>query len=223
MIINNLFRLFFPKYCAACFKPIIGLEDELCVRCENNLIYDPTPAQKELKKALRGRVNIEQSGYLFDFTKKDDVQDILHSIKYQKQKKLAVYLAEKLAVKLGPTFFKKIDGILPVPLHQRKLKMRGFNQSESIARGIKNITSIPVKNGYLLRKKFTESQTNKNRWERWENVKHAFELMNQEAWNSKHILLVDDVFTTGATLEACVKTIQEKVSCKCSILTLAKA
>ena len=151
------------------------------------------------------------------------MQQILHSIKYQNQKKLAVYIAEQLAIKLGDEFFQEIDSIIPVPLHPKKLKIRGFNQSDLIAQGIQNIRPIPIDSRSLQRKEYTESQTNKNRLERWNNVNTAFEVVNYEALEKKHILLIDDVFTTGATLEACIKTIQNKADCKCSIITLARA
>ena len=151
------------------------------------------------------------------------MQQVLHSIKYQNQKKLAIYIAEQLAIKLGDEFFQEIDSIIPVPLHPKKLKLRGFNQSNVIAQGIQNIRSTPIDPHSLQRKEYTESQTNKTRLERWNNVNTAFELVNYEALKKKNILLVDDVFTTGATLETCIKTIQNKADCKCSIITLARA
>ena len=136
---------------------------------------------------------------------------------------MAIYIAEQLAIKLGDEFFQEIDSIIPVPLHPKKLKLRGFNQSNLIAQGIQNIRSIPIDPHSLQRKEYTESQTNKTRLERWNNVNTAFELVNYEALKKKNILLVDDVFTTGATLETCIKTIQNKADCKCSIITLARA
>ena len=134
-----------------------------------------------------------------------------------------MYLAEQLAIKLGDGFFQEIDSIIPVPLHPKKLKIRGFNQSNLIAKGIQNISSTPIDSQSLQRIEFTESQTNKNRLERWDNVNTAFKVVNDEAFKGKHILLVDDIFTTGATMEACIKTIQNKMDCKCSVITLAKA
>ena len=223
MLIHNILNLFFPKLCGACSKPIINPKDELCLRCEINLIYESHPNTREIQKALRGRIEVEKAAFFIDFTSQEGIQQILHSIKYQNQKKLAIYLAEQLAIKLGNEFFQAINSIIPVPLHPKKLKIRGFNQSDLIAKGIQNISSIPVDYNNLQRIEFTESQTNKNRLERWDNVNTAFELINKEALKGKHILLVDDVFTTGATLETCIKTLKNKVDCRYSIITLAKA
>jgi len=223
MLIHNILNLFFPKICGACSRPVINPKDELCLKCEIHLIYESHPNTRKIQKALRGRVKVEKAAFFIDFTKKEGIQQILHSIKYQNQKKLALFLAEQLAIKLGDGFFQGINSIIPVPLHPKRLKIRGFNQSNLIAKGLQNIRSIPIDSNSLQRVEFTESQTNKNRLERWDNVNTAFEVINNEALKGKHILLVDDVFTTGATLEACIKTLKNKVDCRCSIITLAKA
>ena len=219
----NILNLFFPKHCGACSKLVINTKDELCLKCELNLIHESDPDTNKIQKALRGRVEIEKGVFFIDFTKKEGVQNILHSIKYQNQKKLAIYIAEQLALKLGAVFFQEFDSIIPIPLHRKKLKIREFNQSDFIAEGIHNIHNIPIERNCLKRIKNTSSQTNKNRLERWNNVKSAFKTNNPDKLKGKHILLVDDVFTTGATLEACINTIKEQATCKCSILTLAKA
>jgi ComF family protein len=223
MILNNILNLFFPKLCGACSKPIINCADELCLNCEIHLVYESNPNTTKIIKDLRGRVQIEKGVFFIDFTKKEGVQQVLHSIKYQNQKKLAIYLAEELANKLGAEFFETIDVLIPVPLHPNKFKIRGFNQADLIATGIHNSFKIPIDTQSLQRKVFTESQTKKNRLERWKNVQNAFYVSDKNSLNKKHILLLDDVFTTGATLEACIKTLQKEVDCKCSILTLARA
>ncbi len=180
---HNILNLFFPKHCGACSKLVINTKDELCLKCELNLIHESEPDTNKIQKALRGRVEIEKGAFFIDFTKKEGVQNILHSIKYQNQKKLAIYIAE----------------------------------------GIHNIHKIPNEPDRLIRIKNTSSQTNKNRLERWDNVKSAFKTNNADKIKGKHILLVDDFFTTGATIEACIKTLQKQAACKCSILTLARA
>lgn len=223
MLLNNILNLFFPKLCGACSKIMVNPTDELCLKCELHLIHESQPNKYKINQQLRGRVEIERSVFFIDFTKREGVQQVLHSIKYQNQKQLAIYMAEELAKKLGHTFFADIDLLIPVPLHPKKRKIRGFNQSELIAIGIQNVTTINIDTDSLQRKIFTETQTKKNRLERWKNVCDAFELINKTALKNKHILFIDDVFTTGATLEACIKEVKNKVKCKCSILTLARA
>ena len=223
MLLNNILNLFFPKLCGSCSKMIVNPKDALCIKCEIDLIHESQPNKKKIQEALRGRVEIEKGAIFIDFTKKEGVQQLMHSIKYQNQKNLAIYMAEELAVKLGDDFFEGIDLIIPVPLHPKKLKIRGFNQSYLIAKGIQNIRKTNIDCHSLQRIVFTESQTKKNRLARWKNVSTAFELVNKKTLYKKHLLIIDDVFTTGATLEACIKTIKKEVDCKCSILTLARA
>ena len=211
---HNILNLFFPKHCGACSKLVINTKDELCLKCELNLTHESDPDTNKIQKALRGKVEIEKRRGVIDFTQKEGDQNILHSIKYQNQKKLAIYIAEQLALKLGAAFFQEFDSMIPIPLHRKKLKIRGFNQSDLIAKGIHNIHKIPVEPDRLIRIKNTSSQTNKKRLERWGNVKSAFKLDNTDKLKGKHILLVDDVFTTGATIEACIKTLQKQAACK---------
>jgi ComF family protein len=223
MFICAIYNLFFPKICGACSKLTIKFEDELCLRCELQLLNLAEPNANKIAKELKGRVEIEKGVYLFDFSKKERVQEILHSIKYKKNKKLGSYIAEQMARKLGDFFFEDVDILLPIPLHPKKEKIRGYNQAELIAKGIYKFIPIEINLTSLKRTIFTDSQTNKNRMERWENVQNAFEVRNKKKLDSKHILLIDDVFTTGATLEACIKTLKREVNCKYSILTIARA
>ena len=222
MIINNFISLFFPKICGACYNIILN-DDELCVECDVNLIYKSKPTTNKIQKVFKGKLKIEKSAFLIDFNKKERIQKALHSIKYKNKKKLAIYIAEELTLKLGLDFFQDINCIIPVPLHTKKIKHRKFNQSDLIAKGIQNITSIPIYSKCITRIKQTESQTNKNRIERIQNVKDAFKVVNVESIKNKHILIVDDVFTTGATLESCIKYLQKKANCMCSIITLDQA
>lgn len=211
MFICTIYNLFFPKMCGACSKLTIRFEDELCLRCELQLLYLAEPNANKIAKELKGRVKIEKGVYLFDFSKKERVQEILHSIKYKKNKKL------------GSFFFEDIDILLPIPLHPKKEKIRGYNQAELIAKGINKFIPMEVNLTSLKRTIFTDSQTNKNRMERWENVQNAFEVRNKKKLENKHLLLIDDVFKTGATLEACKQTLKREVNCRYSILTIARA
>ena len=115
-----------------------------------------------------------------------------------------------MARKLGVFFFEDVDILLPIPLHPKKEKIRGYNQAELIAKGIYKFIPIEINLTSLKRTIFTDSQTNKNRMERWENVQNAFEVRNKKKLDNKHILIIDDVFTTGATLEACIKNAQTR-------------
>ena len=162
----------------------------------------------------------QKRGFFYWFYKERGCPKHSSFHKISKSKKLAIYIAEQLALKLGAAFFQEFDSIIPIPLHRKKLKIRGFNQSDFIAEGIHN---IPIERNFLKRIKNTSSQTNKNRLEHWNNEKSAFKIDNTDKLKGKHILLIDDVFTTGATIEACIKTLQKQSACKCSILTLAWA
>ncbi len=112
MLFNNILNLFYPKLCGACSSIIINCADELCLNCEIHLLYESGPNTTKIKKALRGRAEREDGVFFIDFTKKEGVQQVLHSIKYQNQKKLAIYLAEEFTKKLGATFFETIDVLI---------------------------------------------------------------------------------------------------------------
>lgn len=224
MILNTLLNFFLPKICGSCSKILTDPTDYLCIACELQLIANCKPDYIYIKEVFKGRVHLHNSVYFIDFNKKGAIQKVMHNIKYKNQQKLALYLSEQLIKKVPTDFFKNIDLLIPVPLHKKKEKERGYNQSLLIAQGIQKIYTIPINTTILTRKLQTESQTTKSKLNRWKNVKNAFTLENNLLLNKKHILLIDDVFTTGATIEACIKTIQANTeACKCSILTIARA
>jgi len=159
------------------------------------LIHKSQPNKKKIQEALRVRVEIEKGAFFIAFTKKEGVKKLMHSVKNQNHKNLAIYMAEELAEKLGDDFFKGIDLIIPVPLYPKKLKIRGFNQSHLIAKGIQNIRKTNIDCHSLQRIVFTESQTKKNRLELWKNESTTFELVNKKNLYKKCLLIIDDVFT----------------------------
>ncbi|MBT4217529.1 MAG: ComF family protein [Flavobacteriales bacterium] len=149
---------------------------------------------------------------------------MIHALKYEENKEVGIYLGEQIAYEIESSqFFNSIDYIIPVPLHPKKEKIRGYNQSLYIAKGIKEILKIKIDSKSLQRKVNTESQTKKNKYSRWENVGQVFELIDKNRLSNKHILLVDDVVTTGSTLESCIETLQQTEGIKVSIVTIALA
>lgn len=225
-MLNDFFNLIFPKRCFACFNALLKHEKLICTACQyhlpkTNFHLDP---QNKVYKVFWGRVNIEQASSYYFFSKGNKVQNLLHHIKYKKATAVAEKIGELYAFELTNEgdFLNKIDLIIPVPLHKRKQKTRGYNQSEHFAKGISKIAALPVQNNYLFRKVYTASQTKKGRFKRWQNVVGGFYVKNAHELCNKHILLVDDVITTGATIEACVDALK-KCRCKVSVLFIACA
>ena len=148
----------------------------------------------------------------------------MHAIKYKSNKDLAILVGKWYAEDLITNpIISKADYIIPVPLHSKKLKIRGFNQSEEFAKGLSEGLSITLNTTILKRKEFTETQTKKSKYERWENVEDVFELISAEVFKNKHVVLVDDVITTGATIEACCQLLQSIEDVKISVLSIAYA
>ena len=146
----------------------------------------------------------------------------MHYLKYKNMPELGQFLGELIGEAMSESEnFNQIDGIVPVPLHPTKKRIRGYNQSEEISRGISDVLKIPVLSNALHRRQKTSTQTRKKRYERWENVKEVFETGTDELKNYRHILLVDDVITTGATLESCIAALKDKNQLKISVATLA--
>lgn len=221
---SDFFNLFFPRKCNHCGNNLDKTEKEVCKRClfeipKTKFHADP---DNPVNKTFWGRVNVEFATSGYYFTKKSILQNLLHHIKYHNKKELAFELGKYLGTELSSVEnFNECDMIIPVPLHPVKKKKRGYNQSEWIANGLSEKLAIPVNNNILIRHINSKSQTKKNREERWENVRSAFSIKTPENNQPKHVLLVDDVITTGATIEACASLLIEYLNVKVSIASLA--
>lgn len=225
-IFDDVLGLFYPQICITCGERLISQEQFVCMRCWFDLPLSRFEHEHENKVAqlFWGRVQIEHATSYFHYRKGSRYQKLIHFIKYKGLKELGLLTGKKFGTLLAESdHFKEINVIVPVPLHPKKEKKRGFNQSEWIARGISAGMHKPVSEANLFRKIFTSTQTRKNRFERWQNVDGIFGVKNPEEFENQHILLVDDVVTTGSTLEACAYELLKVPGVKVSIATLAFA
>lgn len=171
-----------------------------------------------------GRVPVRAGISLFRFEKGSPYQTLIHELKYRGNRKAGLYMGRLLGQVLKKGVFSECDLMLPVPLHRRKLRQRGYNQSELIARGVSEITGIPLAGDIIRQKKYKHSQTRMNRQERFENMEKAFSLGKSTLkLQQKKILIIDDIITTGATLEACSRLLLENFDCSVYVATLCYA
>lgn len=225
---KSLLHLVYPEYCSCCEKELTSNQRFICVVCENELHYtdfEKYTSDTELDKLFWGRVLIDTVFSLVYYKKNTQARNILHHLKYDNRPDLAEYMGELIGRRIyGTEFSKKIDVLIPVPLHDKKKYIRGYNQSELIAKGISTITNIPTDFLSLKRVLHTDSQTKKGKFERWDNVQSAFVFSNDFSESIKHIAIVDDVITTGATLETIIRTIrQSNKEVEISIISIAYA
>ena len=225
-ILNDLLELFYPSLCITCGERLISQEKFICMKCWLDLPvsrYHLNPDNK-VSQLFWGRVRVENATSYFIYRKGSRYQKLIHSIKYRGLKELGLETGRRFGEMLtGSDHFKSVELIVPVPLHRKKEKKRGFNQSEWIARGIAERLHKPLNCGNLQRMVNTATQTRKDRFGRWQNVQGMFRVKDPGEFKNKHILLVDDVVTTGSTLEACAYEILKIPSTRISISTLAYA
>lgn len=225
-ILKDFVYLFFPNVCLGCGNGLAKEEGVICTFCEFNLPQTGFHLEENniVEKHFWGRIKINHATAMYYFDKATRVQRLIHQLKYQGRKevgnKLGVIYGNYLKESL---FYKDVDMIIPVPLHRNKKHTRTYNQSDTFAEGLSKSMGIPWDGNILSRVKYTESQTRKTRLERWENVSTAFHLNDPEEIQDKHILLVDDVITTGATLEACAHVLFQARNVRVSIATIAVA
>ncbi len=225
-LLSDFISLLYPEICVGCGHVLLAQEKIFCLRCEINLPYThyENVNDNPIERLFWGKTKIENATSCFFFSKKSTIQNIIHAFKYRGNENAAIFLGEKLGEALiKSTRFKSIDVIIPVPLHPSKLKKRGFNQAEKIAQGISHIMQIPVDSTSLERSHNTETQTKKGLFSRWENVNSIFNVSNPEKIAGKHVLLVDDVITSGSTIEACANQILHVQDTKVSLTSLAVA
>ena len=216
-LLNTLCELIFPKLCLICEEPLYEAH-KLCLSCENKLPYYPfnLPGKSVLRNKFWGANNPTECFAMLQFAQGTICQNILHLIKYNNQQALAIELGKQMALKMDSNGFTKPSLLIPVPIHKKKKQLRGYNQAELLAKGMAAIWDIPIKN-HLKRIKHAQSQTSLNREKRWDNLIETYTL-KQAVAPQVHIMLVDDVLTTGATLAHCLDVLNHP---NCSIATLA--
>ena len=197
--------LFFPRNCEACNTNLVKSEKMLCTKCLNDIPKTNFHEKEDniLNRVFYGITNIKYSTAFYFFRKGSKFQVLIHKLKYNGQKELGVELGRMGGSEIKNSFFKEIDLIIPVPLHNARKRERGYNQSEMIAQGLSETLGKDYKDNILLRHIYTQTQTKKSLEERRRNVNSAFKVVNESIIKGKHILLVDDVITTGSTIVAC--------------------
>ncbi|HZL11037.1 MAG TPA: phosphoribosyltransferase family protein [Prolixibacteraceae bacterium] len=225
-ILFYLTELLFPRLCVTCGDKLIEQEQYICLNCLHHIPRTNYHLQPDnpVSQLFYGRVQIEFATSFFYFSKGSKYQTLLHNLKYKDMKELGEEIGKHFGIDLlKSSDFSSVDVICPVPLHPQKEKKRGYNQSWWIASGMARQMQKELSADNLKRVTATETQTRKSRFERWQNVEGIFELTDPEAFAGKHILLIDDVVTTGSTLEACAQTILSRTDARVSIATLATA
>lgn len=225
--LRNIAEIAFPNNCLSCQKNLLGKEETICDKCLEELPETNYFKQQDNPTAqlFWGRCDVEHAAALFYVNKHNSIHHLIHQLKYFKKTSIGECFGKLAGTKLlnSESLFRPIDVIMPVPLHWKKEKVRGYNQSLYFAKGISEITKIPIDEKTLIRTKENISQTRKTKYERWENVDSIFETGKSENIIGKHLLLVDDVITTGATLEACIHALKKVENVKVSIFSIATA
>lgn len=222
--LGSFLSLLFPRCCVVCGRALVRGEECICTMCNMDLPRTNYHLRKDnpVEQLFWGQIPLERATSFFFYHREGNFRRILYQLKYEGQKEIGAIMGRYMAAELSRTgFFEGIDVVLPIPLHKKKYKIRGYNQSEWIARGITAVTGIPIDTESILRKKNTETQTHKSILERRDNVEGIFELQRPEALVGKHILIVDDVLTTGSTTLACASCLVKVEGIRISILTLA--
>ncbi|MEJ7828649.1 MAG: ComF family protein [Segetibacter sp.] len=221
---SDLLHLFFPHICAGCGTDTLDQEQMLCLHCLNNLpstnFFDQP--NNPVEQVFYGRIPVENAAAGYFFTKDSLLQNLIIQLKYRGNKAIGFYLGRLLGNYLNDSSrFTNVDALVPLPLNPRREKKRGYNQATALCNGISAVWNKPVIDKNVIRKVYTETQTHKGRISRWENMDGIFAVKNPAELENKHILLIDDVVTTGATLEACGSEILKINGTTLSIATLA--
>ena len=220
---ESLLHLAFPHTCAGCGTDLIGMENLLCMHCHAALPLTSfhLHSNNPIEKLFWGRLPVTNATAQYYFSKESLIQRLMHAFKYKGNKELGFFMGKLMGYELQQSNrFLQVDALVPLPLFPSKERKRGFNQAGVLCQGIAEILQIPVLENAVIRTAHTESQTKKNRIERWQNMEGRFHLGNSKALSGKHILLVDDVITTGATLEACGHELLKGEDVTLSIATL---
>jgi ComF family protein len=225
-LIDDFISLLFPRICAACGNSLWKQEETVCLSCEYHLPQTNFHLSLEnpVSRLFWGRVSLENAAAFLYFNKGSKVQRLIHQLKYKGRKDIGIWLGKHYGqlLKHAPSY-QSVQMIVPVPLHRKKLMKRGFNQSEQFAIGLGESMKIPVMPEAVCRRKETETQTKKSRFRRWQNVAEVFDVPDPLPLETKHILLVDDVITTGATLESCIRALSAVKGIRISVVTIAVA
>lgn len=225
-MIKNLLNLFFPELCKACSQVLVDNEHIICTSCRHNLPVTNFHFEDEefVKKVLYGRVKLENATALLHFQKKGITQQLIHNLKYRNQEQIGSFLGKWLGNELKTiNTYKSVDVVIPVPLHKSKMRKRGYNQVVKFAQEIAVALNTTYNDTILIKEKSAETQVFKKRIARWTSVSEVFTITNTKTLTGKHILIVDDIITTGATMEACAKELQKIPNITLSIAAMAIA
>lgn len=225
-ILGNTLHLFYPHICTGCGSDLLEENNQLCLRCINELPHTnfAIHPNNPIEKIFWGRIPVAAAHSQFYFAKESLIQHLIHQLKYKNNTSIGLYLGELMGNTLVQSNrFSAIDYLVPLPMYADKEKKRGYNQATIICNGLSAAMNVPVLKGNVTRKRFTETQTRKHRIERWENVEGSFIINGTDALKGKCILLVDDVITTGATVEACGSILTQIEGLQLYIASLAHA
>lgn len=225
-LITDTLHLFYPHVCIGCGSDLIQQGNIICLKCSSILPQTnfAQHANNPIEKIFWGRIALVAAHSEFYFSKESLIQQLIHQLKYNNNKEIGFYMGEIMGSSLlDSNRFNTIDALIPLPLNAAKERKRGYNQAAIICEGISAVMQIPVIKNNVLRQRYTDTQTKKHRTERWQNVADSFIIKDATSLRGKHLLLIDDVVTTGATLEACGNSMQVIEGVKLSIATLAQA
>jgi ComF family protein len=226
-LFKDLGHLIYPSSCLACENELSTNENHICSLCDNDLVRtsfhlfnEPT----EIDKRFWGRVQLKRTYSHFYYKKGAAIQQVLFNLKYKNDSAIGEYFGREIGKSImSIDDFKTADAIIPVPLHYKKEFIRGYNQSEALAKGLSDSINVPVKSNYTKRTKHSETQTKKSRFQRWDNVSSIFAI-HKSMKGLKHIIIIDDVVTTGSTMEALIRSIKDvSPTIEVSVVTLAIA
>lgn len=225
-MLNDLVSLFYPRNCVCCQQNLNKGETDCCVMCLTELPRTNfiNSSDNPVAKLFWGRIELTFGYSVFHFTKGGKLQDLLHALKYKGKTQVGLFLGKEMGnelIKSGKN--NQLDLIIAIPLHPKKQQQRGYNQSDYLAKGISEVTGIPSITNAVIRTVHTSSQTRKAKFDRWENVSSIFQVKKSTLIEGKNILIVDDVVTTGSTLESCAKELLQAGAKSVSIAVVASS